>query len=447
MAKKKEEEKLKEKKEKNEKEKNKKETVKKDTKKSTSKKTSKKSTKKDKIEYVPFFENRTTTGNVDLSSDFEEIIYKPSRSPIYIGYTFKKVFRLFMSLILLCIGSFWLYKSFITGEAELVSYNESLTNNYEVYYKKTDIDYDITKALPKNMTYIASFIDRIKVDFKYKFDINNQDKTLLTDCDFTYSIKGKLSIDSNTNKPYYDKEFTFLTADYTNNNGEKKTKKVDSKVVSMKHNNKYTITEHLDLDYAYYNKIAVDFANKTGINGTAYLNIYMVVTKKNSNESFTLSGNNQASLTIPLSQKTLDIKFNESNGNKHDTLISNAYTIIGNRKLFSVSIVLLFISLIYFYLWIKIAFIKVAKSSKYDKLINKILKEYDRLIVETESLPILDKKEIVRVNKFTELLDVRDNLKVPIMYVEIAKHQKCMFYINHNYIVYEYIIKSIDLED
>ena len=50
------------------------------------------------------------------------------------------------------------------------------------------------------------------------------------------------------------------------------------------------------------------------------------------------------------------------------------------------------------------------------------------------------------ISKFEELLDVRDNLKLPIMYYVVTKHTKCCFYIKHNDDLYLLTIKSVDLE-
>lgn len=84
--------------------------------------------------------------------------------------------------------------------------------------------------------------------------------------------------------------------------------------------------------------------------------------------------------------------------------------------------------------------------SPYDKYINKILNEYDRLIVETTTAPDIENKNIIRIDSFNELLDVRDNLSLPIKYYIITKHQKCNFYINHNDELYLLTIKAVDIE-
>ena len=85
--------------------------------------------------------------------------------------------------------------------------------------------------------------------------------------------------------------------------------------------------------------------------------------------------------------------------------------------------------------------------SEYDKYVAKILNEYDRLIVETSTAPITKDKDIVDVKEFKELLDVRDNLNLPIKYHIISEHHKCEFYISHEEEVYILTIKDVDIDN
>ena len=57
-----------------------------------------------------------------------------------------------------------------------------------------------------------------------------------------------------------------------------------------------------------------------------------------------------------------------------------------------------------------------------------------------------DNKEIIKIKKFNELLDIHDNLGLPIMYYQVSKHQRGYFYIYHNNIIYLNDIKEVDLE-
>ena len=86
------------------------------------------------------------------------------------------------------------------------------------------------------------------------------------------------------------------------------------------------------------------------------------------------------------------------------------------------------------------------KKSKYDKCVEKILRQYDRLIVETPTCPDLEGKNIIKINKIEELLDARDNLKLPIMYHNLVNHQKCYLFIRERNNIYLMTIKASDIE-
>ena len=81
-------------------------------------------------------------------------------------------------------------------------------------------------------------------------------------------------------------------------------------------------------------------------------------------------------------------------------------------------------------------------------MLSKILREYDRIIVEAKNNIIISPEQnIIDVKSFEELLDARDNLEKPIIFKEIHKGQKCEFVVKNSYEVYRYILKLTDLEN
>lgn len=90
---------------------------------------------------------------------------------------------------------------------------------------------------------------------------------------------------------------------------------------------------------------------------------------------------------------------------------------------------------------------KFKKVTNYDKYVNKLLKEYDRLIIEIKTKIVMKKYNIIEVKSFTELLDVRDNLKEPIIYYNVIKHIEGIFYIKSHNDIYLLTIKNKDLEN
>lgn len=328
--------------------------------------------------------------------------------------------------LLLSLGLTFLYKSLEIEEAQMIKYNETGSIDYKVYLKPNQF-YE-TDYLGKGMYYIASLIRNIYVDLDYKFVIG-----VPTDMTFDYDIVGKLVIsdDSGKNK-LFEKEYTL------------KTKVIET----LKNKSIYHIKDNLTIDYDYYNNLANSFKSTYGVVGESKLQIYIRVNKNVTNEeqNVNVKGQKQMTVEIPLTQKTLDVKINDKGINSSDEIVKDSHVSVGNvvyGVLFIISFILFVASVLWF---LELLFMIKPKRNKYDKFVKKIITEYDRLIVETETKPRLENKEIIKIRKFEELLDARDNLKRPIMYHTVTKHQKCYFYIEKDNTIYLLIIKAVDLE-
>ena len=153
------------------------------------------------------------------------------------------------------------------------------------------------------------------------------------------------------------------------------------------------------------------------------------------------------SLTIPLSEKAINIKMDTKEINKESQLYRDTAVVVSNYIYAIVSVILIIVLAIFIGPLIKLLLNMRTKKSTYDKYVERVLNEYDRLIVETTTPPNMNVNNIVRVHSFTELLDVRDNLSLPIKYYVINNHQKCNFYINHGDELYLLVLKAVDIEE
>ena len=278
------------------------------------------------------------------------------------------------------------------------------------------------------MSYVASLIDKITANFNYTFDIDKE-----SNIDFDYDITAQLVIsDTSKNNIFLKKEYTLLQNTKENMNSSKQ----------------YTINKSIDIDYDFYNRIANKFRISYGVDTRSDLNIYLNIHEKNSeNNPFKLENKSVMTLTIPLSEKAINITLDYKDINKTSQVIKNSEIIINNYIYLALSVTLLLIGLLELIHLINLLLLTKTKKTNYDKYITKILNEYDRLIVETTTGPIINDKNIIKINTFNELLDVRDNLKLPIKYFVVSKHQKCEFYIDHEKEVYILTIKEVDMED
>ncbi len=362
----------------------------------------------------------------DNEKEKEKVPFFKFDNNAYMSYERKVIIYLILVLGCAILSTIFLTRSFSTGKQEHISYREQSNIDYKVYLKKNDF-YE-TKYLEKDMVYVASLIKRIDVDIKYLFDIDEK-----STIDFDYDIIGKLSITDNDEKnTFFEKEYTLL----------------ESKKDTIKESKNYNINENISINYDYYNNLANKFRSDYGIETKSNLIVYFKVNQKSSEDNkYQLNSNSTMSLTIPLSEKAINIQMDAKEINKESQLYRDTAVVVSNYIFAVVSFVLIIVLAIFIGPLIKLLLNMRTKKSAYDKYLGRILNEYDRLIVETTTPPNMNANNIVKVHSFTELLDVRDNLSLPIKYYEINKHQKCNFYINYGEELYLLVLKAVDLEE
>ena len=301
-----------------------------------------------------------------------------------------------------------------------IKYNEKSNIDYKVYLKENNFyekDY-----LEKDKVYIASLIDKILIDFKYDFDIEKE-----SNVKFNYEIIAKLSInDEVTGSNYYEKEYKII---------DKKEERITNTKI-------FNLVKQVDINYSYYNSLANTFKQQYGVDTISNLNVYMKIYK----------GENESNLStmyvkIPLSEKSVNIELDYQNINNLNFFLKTDINYLLQIVLIIFLITSLLLNIISIIKFVRLLVLMKDKKTAYDKYINRILNEYDRLIVESTTEPDIKHSNIIKLPNFRELLDVRDNLKLPIMYYVVVKHHKSYFYIKNNNDIYLLINKAADLEN
>lgn len=329
---------------------------------------------------------------------------------IYLGYYSRLIFNVILFLSLVVTSYIFINKSIVIQEAKNVSYEEHGNADYKVFLK--DNIYYEDKYLDKNMSYIANLIDYISVDYNYKFKADT-----LFDGEYSYKIRADLEILNAENKTLF---FT------------KKYDLIKEKTFTIENQNEYNIVENIKIDYDHYNSLANGFKSSYGVDTESNLIIYLDIYRnidQNSINNPNINGNGTIKLTIPLSEKAINIKMDSMEINNKNVITSLDDYYLEDIKYLIIGIISLIVSL---YLFIKI----VKRLSRlsisptdYDKTLKKILNQYDRLIVTTSSMPNLEKNNIIKLKEFVELLDAKDNLHKPIFFIEVTPHQKAYFFI------------------
>lgn len=344
---------------------------------------------------------------------------------IYLGYYSRLIFNVILFLSLVVTSYIFINKSIVIQEAKNVSYEEHGNADYKVFLK--DNIYYEDKYLDKNMSYIANLIDYISVDYNYKFKADT-----LFDGEYSYKIRADLEILNAENKTLF---FT------------KKYDLIKEKTFTIENQNEYNIVENIKIDYDHYNSLANGFKSSYGVDTESNLIIYLDIYRnidQNSINNPNINGKGTIKLTIPLSEKAINIKMDSMEINNKNVITSLDDYYLEDIKYLIIGIISLIVSL---YLFIKI----VKRLSRlsisptdYDKTLKKILNQYDRLIVTTSSMPNLEKNNIIKLKEFVELLDAKDNLHKPIFFIEVTPHQKAYFFIQDDDKIILYTLKNID---
>ena len=347
------------------------------------------------------------------------------KSRLYLGYGLRLIVFVVCFFAFFALSMSLMVSSITYQKEKYINYSEKGNLDYKVNLKKNN--YYESSSLGKDMIYVASLIDSIDAYFNYDFTIDDK-----TNMKFSYSIVGKLRItDENDKDVYLEKEYVLL----------------DNKEFNMNNDNHYNISEKLNIDYDKYNDIASGFKATYGVNSNSNFIVALKIVKESLDKDVRINNNVSTQIiNIPLSIKAINIKLDYVDINSNSSIVSESDVLIGNDLYITLSIILLILSIFFLLKFIRLFEKSRIKKSSFDKYVNKILREYDRLIVESKTIIDFSNYEIIKVNKFEELLDVRDNLKLPINYYVIVPHQKAYFYIVSNNI-YLYVVKEVDLEN
>lgn len=331
------------------------------------------------------------------------------------------IYCLILSVLLVISGGL-LAKSLIVKQNQSVDIAESGKINYGVALHKNnfyDSEYISSAENDKVTSFVSNLIKDIDLDINYVIDSNKK-----IDGKINYEVYGLLNIvNSETDELFYNKRFELsepASVELTDKNN--------------------TVKKKISIDYAKYNKIAKQFADFK-VNADSELKIIVEIKKDISSSNYSLTGINseqELALSIPLNVNAVTFETKDSN-------FKNSFA-IGRNDLFNNETLVYFVPsfmalalALVFAIEVALKVHAISKiTSGYDKTLKRIMKEYDRLIVETKTAPDFSHLEQKTVTSFEELLDARDSIHRPINFYEKSAHSMAYFYIRVDKIVYIY---------
>ncbi len=309
----------------------------------------------------------------------------------------------------------------INEQIGCISYNELGSSNYSVTYNNEDY-----KNPSEGWKYISNMIDKIKTSYKYEIHATSE-----FDYIYSYSVTGKIT--------YYD----YIDEEEILNVDEERLLFNDKKYYSGSY---LVLEENYDINYKDYFMKAKKYNQTTGVSSSAVLELNFNVNLDISNKDYTDKDSLRRTFTIkvPLSGST--IKITKSNDLNTSGSMCNIRKIrISNSALFITSMCSLGVIFICVIL-IVVELHKIINKDPYRNEVNRILKNYDRLIVSGKyDIDESNYSNVIYPSKFEELVDASINISEPILFYDVKPNQECHFVIIDDDVLYKYKISRKEM--
>ena len=306
----------------------------------------------------------------------------------------------------------------------VMTYTSNGSFDYKVYMQKNDFIKE--EYLKPGEAYILNLIDHINVNNSYSFSATS--KTKVTGSTIvTAKLKG-----------YYRETGT--------KNGNSEILKKDVVISQQKidfDDKSYSNSGSFDIYLDDYIKTLNDFQSQVKISVDGYLEITAETTFNGKVGGAKYNDAYTSTMKIPLSASVIRIEATTNNpksktiyeGELIKTNKTVLWFVIGANVVTFLIICLLLRKLFMF-----------TNKSEYEKEMDKLLKNYDDIIVNTTSVLDVDRYKLIEIEEFKEILNLSRELLLPIMNYEFIKGKETWFYVVKDDILYRYIISSDKLE-
>lgn len=341
---------------------------------------------------------------------------------VYISYLLLGVSFVFLLVSIYLIGS----SVVIFGKKIDITYNEIGKADYTVYLKNNNF-YDNSK-LDSGMKYVSSLINTVNTRFNYQF---YTDKNI--DYSYKYKINSKLVIfdKKDNNKIFYTKEEVLVP-----------------EVVENFNSNNIVINQLADIKYdqykAYVDKYEKDY--KVDVDGKVIVSMNVELLGIDSETKNNINKTNELQITIPLTNEAIDITIDSKNIDNKDYIVSNLKPGITNVYYLILGIVC-FVAAVFEFIYGEKLYKIYVKGNIYNITVNRILNEYDKLIVNGNvSIDEANFTNKIYPETFIELVDASKRLNSPILFYEVVPNEKCFFIIIKDHDLYKFRISKSYLE-
>lgn len=303
-----------------------------------------------------------------------------------------------------------------------INYEENNAINYKVYLKENP--FFEGPYLGENRTYIASLIDYIDAEFNYDIKYSRP---------FNGHIKYKFVALVQANKKnspgyYWNKEYDLS----------------EERTMDLENNTNVTITDNIKVDYAKYNSILNKFKKEYGLDTNGELKILMKVINTADFEKIDhpVEVNSEISITIPLLEQAIDVSINKATNNNKNVITIKEKSHRLAYLIFKITGTILLFTSIFGIINTTRYSKRFKKKYTYMLELDKILKNYDSIIANVKNQPDISIYKKIEVEEFEELLDVYNEVRMPINYYQDENKNESTFIIINNDVAWLYRLKD-----
>lgn len=306
-----------------------------------------------------------------------------------------------------------------------LNYREDNDIRYKVYLKKNN--FFETPYLEENRTYISSLIDYVDVSFTYGISYN-----LPLSGEYKYKFVAIVLANKQESDDYYWKKEYDLS---------------EEKIGIIKNNVSFSINDDVKINYDKYNNILSDFKKQYPVVSDGTLKVVMRVSmnSKFRKDVDPVGLSSDIGISIPLLSDTVDVSIDKDVANAADVMELKEKSHRLSYLIFKITgFIMIIVSIIGFIDTIKNNNI-FKRINKYELELDKILKNYDSIIANVKSKPATSGMRIIEISEFSELLDVYNEVRMPINYYQDDIHYISTFIIINDNVAWIYKLKKSDV--
>ncbi len=280
-----------------------------------------------------------------------------------------------------------------------IGYTENGSIDYDVFLKENE--FFENPHLESNQSYVASLIDKIIANFNYEIDMDAEG----VNYQYSYYIDARLEIiDNSSGVAIFDPEYELVSVQNKTQNSS----------------NRLTVNEIVILNYDEYNSLANRFLETYSLSNTTS-NIVVTLHVDVLSDCRAFSGSAaetySSELRIPLTTKTVNIKMTSSVPDEEAKMIACTRG-AGSEVFKTTAIVLGVVDVLAIALLAAFVYFTRTEDITYTARVKKILSQYKSYIQKINNLFEMSGYQVIMVDTFDEMLEIRDTIQAPILMFE-----------------------------